>query len=42
LIIMKSIEGVYRELFSIRERKSSAGSCLRFRYFLNFPPELHF
>ena len=38
----KGIEGVFREFFSIRERKSPAASFLKFRKFLSFPPEPHF
>jgi len=36
----KGYEGVSRDLFSFRERKSLAVSFLKFRQILNFPPEL--
>ena len=42
LYSVKCYEGVSRRSFSARERKSPAVSFLPFRWFLNFPPELHF
>lgn len=36
---MKSVEGVSRHIFSIRDGRSAAESLLEFRYMLRFAPE---